>query len=232
MSSEIYDLIYSSKKYDEEAKKIKDIFDKNCISGGNRMLDVACGTGKHMEYLRNDFNIDGIDLSINQVTAARKKFPNNRIEQSNMIDFDMNDNYDIVVCLFSSIGYLLTKDNLDESVRCMTRHLKPGGILLIEPWIRQSQFRPNHISFESAQIPDKLAVARTGITTAEGKITTLNLHHMVTAQEGVSHFVENHKLAMFDDEEFIDSFNKAGLRADVDPVGLTNRRLIIGSKSL
>ena len=41
--------------------------------------------------------------------------------------------YDVVLCLFSSIGYVKTKSNLNRAVKCMANHLTPGGILLIEP---------------------------------------------------------------------------------------------------
>jgi ubiquinone/menaquinone biosynthesis C-methylase UbiE len=232
MSAEVYDLIYSEKRYDEEASKVKDTILTRCKSGGNQMLDVACGTGKHMEFLRDIFNVEGVDLSEEQLAVAKAKFPDARIEQGNMINFDMGKQYDSIICLFSSIGYVKTKENLDLTVNNMSRHLKPGGVILIEPWIRPEVFEPGNISLESNADRKDLKVVRAGISTREGNISILNMHHMIVRPDSVDHFVEKHELAMFTDKEFADAYKEAGLGIEIDPEGLTGRRLMIGTKPL
>src|SRR4051812_18664126 len=98
MTGEIYDLIYSDKDYKAETEKILDIVQANSKSQGKRMLDVACGTGAHLQYLRQSFEVDGVDLSVEQVAAAKVRFPENRIEQGDMLDYEMNAKYDVVIC--------------------------------------------------------------------------------------------------------------------------------------
>jgi SAM-dependent methyltransferase len=231
MTGEIYDLIYSKKDYAGEAAKLRTIISERCESGGNKILEAACGTGTYMQLLGNDYSVDGFDLSAEQVEAAKQRLPDANIVQADMLDFDMGQQYDAVLCLFSSIGYLKTKANLDKAIANMARHTKPGGLVIVEPWLRAEDLIPDHISLESSQ-NDRLSVTRMGKLTKAGSITTLDMHHMVGTSQGIEHFLEVHQLALYTDEEFIDAFQKAGLGIDIDPVGLTNRRLCVGQKPL
>ncbi len=58
-----YDIIYINKNYRTEVAEILEIVTKLKKSKGNSLLDVACGTGKHIEYLQHNFSCTGIDLS-------------------------------------------------------------------------------------------------------------------------------------------------------------------------
>ena len=68
-----YDLIYSWKDYKKEAKKIKKLILKYKKSDGNELLDIACGTGKHLEYLKNTFSCMGVDINEEMINIAKKK---------------------------------------------------------------------------------------------------------------------------------------------------------------
>ena len=100
--AKVYDLIYSGKDYKKEAKEIKDLIKKNKKSKGKNLLEVACGTGKHLEYLKKDFNCTGLDLNEGMVKIARKRLPKSvKLSKGNMINFNLNKEFDIVICLFS-----------------------------------------------------------------------------------------------------------------------------------
>ena len=58
-----YDIIYTNKNYRTEVAEILEIVTNLKRSKGNSLLDVACGTGKHIEYLQHNFSCTGIDLS-------------------------------------------------------------------------------------------------------------------------------------------------------------------------
>src|SRR2546422_7047530 len=51
-----YDEIYHFKNYQKEAGKIDALIQRHKKSSGNRLLDVACGTGNHIEYLKQHFS--------------------------------------------------------------------------------------------------------------------------------------------------------------------------------
>lgn len=231
MSGALYDLIYSSKDYEGQARKLKEIIQARCESGGNSLLEAACGTGTYMKCFQDEYEVDGFDLSSGQVAAAQARLPEARIEVADMVDFDMSRTYDVVACLFSSIGYLVTKDRLDQAIQRMEQHTKSGGLVIVEPWLSAEIFKEGHVSHESAAA-DGTTISRIGISTREGMVTTTSLHHMVGTAQGVDHFVELNTLAMYTDEDFTDAFTKAGLSIEIDPEGLTGRRLCIGKKPL
>lgn len=232
MTGEIYDLIYSKKDYETEANQIAEIIKENCESGGNDLLEAACGTGTYMALLKDRFNVEGFDLSSQQVEGAKSKLPGVRIEVADMTDFNMDKQYDAVVCLFSSIGYVQTPERLDRAIEALGRHIKPGGVLIVEPWLSKEKFIPGHVSIESSE-NDNMAVSRMGVSSVEGNVSVLSMHHMVGTSEGVEHFVEEHRLGMFSDQDFTNAYESAGLDITIDPEGLTGRRgLCIGKKPL
>ena len=53
-TAHLYDAIYSAKDYAGEAQRLKAFIAEYKRSPGNSMLDVACGTGGHIPYLRDD----------------------------------------------------------------------------------------------------------------------------------------------------------------------------------
>ena len=59
-----YDKIYSFKDYAAEAGRLTDVIRSHLHTGGKRLLDVACGTGRHLEYLREQFDVEGLDISV------------------------------------------------------------------------------------------------------------------------------------------------------------------------
>ncbi len=62
-----------------------------------------------------------------------------------MTEFDLATTYDAVTCLFSAIGYVRTVDRMNRAVACMARHVKPGGVLIVEPWITPEDWKPGNI---------------------------------------------------------------------------------------
>src|SRR5216684_6107637 len=133
-TTEFYDAIYSWKDYEKESKLLLEFIARYRKSTGNRMLDIACGTGAHMAFLKDTYAIEGLDLDPNMLAIARGKFPAVKFHQGDMVDFDLATKFDVVTCLFSSIGYVKKVELLHKAIANMVRHLTPGGVLAVEPW--------------------------------------------------------------------------------------------------
>ena len=67
-SLDYYDDYYDFLDY-KEASKILSIIAIENLAGARTLLDVACGTGRHLEFLQHDFLVEGLD--INPVLLAR-----------------------------------------------------------------------------------------------------------------------------------------------------------------
>ena len=126
-SARFYDAVYSFKDYAAEAAKV-DALIKERNPRARTLLDVACGTGMHLEHLRGRYDAEGLDLDPELLAIARERLPGIRLHEADMIEFDLARLFDAVTCLFSSIGYARTVKNLNRAVAAMALHLEPGGV--------------------------------------------------------------------------------------------------------
>ncbi len=226
-----YDDIYSFKDYEAETRRLVTLIGKSLRSDGRRLLDVACGTGRHMEYLRQDFDVEGLDLSRELLDIARRRNPGILFHHGDMVDFDLGLRYDVVVCLFSSIGYVKTPRNLHRAVVCMADHLAPGGVLIIEPWFTPEAWNPGTVHAILIDKPD-LKIARVNTSFVDGRLSYFDLHYLIGTPEGTEHFVERHELGLFETDEMCAALADVGLEVSYDAEGLTGRGLFIGRKEI
>jgi SAM-dependent methyltransferase len=228
-SAQLYDQIYAFKDYRAEAETLADLIRRDLRSGGRRLLDVACGTGLHLQYLKAGFDVEGLDLDGELLEIARHRLPGVPLHQGDMIDFDLGREFDVITCLFSSIGYVRTLDNLYKAIGTMADHLLPGGLLLIEPWFTPAAWKPDTVHSLFIDEPG-LKIARINISQADGRLSYMDFHYLVGTPEGVEHFVERHELGLFEQEEMIDAFQAAGLQVTYDPEGPMGRGLYTGRR--
>jgi hypothetical protein len=113
----------------------------------------------------------------------------------------------------------------------MTRHLHPGGVLIVEPFIKPEDIVPDHVGAALVDRPD-LKVARVNVSRVTGRVIALHFHYLVATRAGVEHFTERHDLAVFTVEEYLAAFRDAGLEATFDPQGLMGRGLFVGCSQI
>ncbi len=229
LTAQYYDKFYNFKDYHAEAAKIRQIVDERLGSGRHSLLDVACGTGKHLEVLRERFDVEGLDLNAELLEVARARLPNVPLHLGDMERFDLGRAFDVVTCLFSSIGYLKTLDRVANACACMARHLNPGGVLLIEPWFTPGEWHPGTVHALVVEEPE-LKLVRVNTSMVDGRISYFDLHYLIGTPQGTGHLVERHELGLFEQSEMRAALESAGLRVSYDPQGLTGRGLWIGEK--
>jgi ubiquinone/menaquinone biosynthesis C-methylase UbiE len=227
----VYDKIYlGMKDYKAEAVKIAAFIQQHKRSSGKRLLDVACGTGLHLEALKEAFEVEGLDVNQPMLEHAAKRLPGVPLHHADMSDFHLERHFDVITCLFSSIGYVRTVENLESAVRCMADHLLPGGVLLIEPWFTPDEWKLHTVHGLLIDEPE-LKVARVNTSLQEGKMSIMDLHHLVGTPEKTEHFVEHHELGLFEQHEMLAAIEKSGLEAIHDVEGIFGRGLYIGRKT-
>jgi len=226
-----YDKIYASqgKDYRKEAEYLQSVLHTRITDRKPTLLDVACGTGNHLLYLRKHFEVEGVDVSLDFVRAARSKLPKVKFYVGDMRTFRLGKEYSVVTCLFSSIGFMETSSKLQTAIRNMARHVKVGGVLVVEPWFSPGQLIDGRVSLASVD-EDKLKMVRMSTTRVEGTISRFDFHYLIGTSEGTEHFVERHRMRLFTKDEMVDAFEKAGLGVEYDEKGPTGRGLYIGKR--
>jgi SAM-dependent methyltransferase len=209
-STDLYDKLYAWKDYAAEADDVVALVKAHRRSEGSRLLDLACGTGGHLLYLRDHFDAEGLDLSEGMLAVARKRLPGLPLHQGDLGDFDLGKRFDAITCLFSSIAYVRTREGLHAALACIEGHLEPGGVLLVEPWFDKDSFFPNTVHMQTVDEPE-LKLCRMNTSIVEGDLSILDLHHLVATPEGTRHFVEHHEMGLFSPEDHAAAFEAAGL---------------------
>jgi ubiquinone/menaquinone biosynthesis C-methylase UbiE len=226
-----YDKIYASqgKDYGKEAQCLMDLVRSHGIGKRAALLDVACGSGGHLLHLQKSFAVEGVDASLDFVKVARTKVPKARFFVGDMRTFATGREYDVVTCLFSSIGYMDTLKNLQAAIRNMARHLKKGGLLLVEPWFSPGQLENGRVSVTVVE-EDKLKLVRMNTLRVEGNRSSFDFHYLVGTSSGTEHFVERHRLGLYTRDEMSEAFQKCGLSVEFDEKGPTGRGLYVGKR--
>ena len=127
-----YRLLYKKRNEKEAHLFIDNILNKINIKTNSKVLDLACGSGRHSKYLeKKGFNVIGIDKSKENIFIA-KKYENEKLK---FINQEMTDNinieFDAVFNFFTSFGYLDHKYNYD-TIENISKNLKPDGLFIID----------------------------------------------------------------------------------------------------
>jgi len=224
-----YDKIYEFKDYAGEANRIDEIVKGELGDTKGPLLDVACGTGRHLELLQSSFDVEGLDLSPELLAVARERLPDVRLYCADMRSFEIPSRFDVITCLFSSIGYMTALDDLERAIRTMVRHLTPEGLLILEPWFTPDQWMPNTVHAMLVDEPE-LKIARVSTSLVDGRTSIFDLHHLIGTPEGTSHVVEHHELGLYTIDEMTAAFEKAAVHVRHDREGLTGRGLYVARK--
>jgi SAM-dependent methyltransferase len=224
-SARFYDALYSFKDYGAAVRELQQVLDRDAPEA-TTLLDVGCGTGRHLELLRERYEAEGLDLNPAMLRVARERSPDVTFHEADMADFSLGRRFDVVTCLFSSIGYVRSPARLRSAVLSMRRHLNPGGVLLIEPWFTPDAYWTGTITANHVDQPD-LKIAWMYTSERDGDISLLDIHYMVGRPSGIELLRERHEIGLFTEEQHLDALREAGLEARHEGEGPFGRGLYV-----
>lgn len=133
-NSPYYHKLYFERDENEAKSFIKRLLAHLNPKPGSRMLDVACGKGRHSRILAEEnFDVTGIDISIDSINSAKR----NETENLHFYLHDMRllfwvNYYDYAFNFFTSFGYFNTQRENDDAMRTIAASLKPSGIVVFD----------------------------------------------------------------------------------------------------
>lgn len=132
--SPYYHILYKHRDYEEAQLFINNLIRYLHITPDQKILDLACGKGRHSIYLNEKgFDVEGLDLSKRNIAFA-SQFENQRLKfhVHDMRDVFRPDSFDYIFNLFTSFGYLDSKEENLAVLESVMASLKSGGRLLID----------------------------------------------------------------------------------------------------
>lgn len=101
---------------------------------GNRLLDVACGTGKSfIPMLERGWEVTASDISAAMVELARAKVGDDAaLSVADMRELPTFGEFEMVWCLDDAVNYLLSEEELERALTGMRRNLAPSGLLMFD----------------------------------------------------------------------------------------------------
>jgi SAM-dependent methyltransferase len=145
--AEYYDIFYQDKPYSQEAALVHKLFQKNSKGECKRLLELACGTGRHaFELEKLGYQIVATDYSEDLLSVAQGKAK----QHKSQVDFRHQDMrelslpegpFDGAYCLFDSIGYVQTNSAIQQVLKGVHEHLRPDGLFICEFWHAAAMLR-------------------------------------------------------------------------------------------
>lgn len=235
-SANWYERLHRDKDYAGESRLITK-YVREHSAGASTLLDVACGTGGHLQHLREEFTCTGVDLEPGLLEIARQRLPEVPFSEADMTDFDLGRRFDVVTCLYSAIAYVQTVERMRAAMRCLAAHLEIGGVLVVEPWIQpdsivdeEDQWVDGSSAVVVLEDPD-MKLVRVRVFRVYGTMSELVMHYVAAKDGEITAGTEHHRVAMFTREELLDAAAAAGVDATWDPEGLTGRGLLVGVRN-
>jgi SAM-dependent methyltransferase len=161
------------------------------------------------------------------LAIAGQRCPGVELHLGNLQDFSLGRQFDAITCLFGSVAYATTPPALDGAIANMVRHLRPGGVLVVEPWLTPERFVSDRVVFDRVDDTD-IKVARMYVTRRDGHVSVYVMDYLVATSHGVTHFVEEERLGLFTWQEYLAAFHAAGLSMVDNPPDLFGYGLLVG----
>ncbi|MDP9104338.1 MAG: class I SAM-dependent methyltransferase [Candidatus Eremiobacteraeota bacterium] len=139
----LYDSVLTPASSEAQVATIMSTFD---LRPPARVLDAACGQGRHaIAFARRGFTVVGVDFSsrLLQVADERARAAGHgvRFVQADMRELEFEEEFDLVVNLYTAFGFFEDESDHERAVRAFVRALRPGGRLVLETINRDGQLR-------------------------------------------------------------------------------------------
>jgi SAM-dependent methyltransferase len=132
--SPYYHLLYRDRNQEEAQAFIDALLEHLRPKPDARLLDLACGKGRHAVYLsQHGYDVTGVDLSPESIAYAQE-YAHERLHfhVHDMRDPLRSGPFDLIFNLFTSFGYFAQQTENVVALRSAAAALRPGGKMVID----------------------------------------------------------------------------------------------------
>lgn len=129
-----YHILYKNHDYQEAESFISKLVQRLELPRGAKIIDLACGKGRHSVYLNNlGFDVLGLDLSKKSIEFD-KQFEDSDLhfKVHDMRDPIDSDKVDAVFNLFTSFGYFDNEEDDKKVFKSVSEVLPENGVFVLD----------------------------------------------------------------------------------------------------
>lgn len=132
--SPYYPVLYKHRDDKEAEAFMRKLIAHLNISSGSSVLDIPCGNGRHAVFLHSlGLEVTGIDLSIEHIKRAKERAPSGlHFIQADMRAAHTKGPFQLILNLFTSLGYFETKEEDEATLSRLAEALAPNGFLVLD----------------------------------------------------------------------------------------------------
>ena len=210
-NTEEYLDVYKHRNEDDAKGLIDLILSKVNIPSGSKVLDMACGAGRHsILFAQHGYKVTAVDLSEKLIKVAKQTAAETNVKvdfiESDLRQFAISEKFELVVNLFTSFGYF-EKDNENfKIIKTAFDHLKENGYFILDFF--NQRYVETHLKNKSVEIIPG------GLITQERKIENSRVKKFITINkyEIEQKFFES--VRMFKPEELISAVVSTGFKVN------------------
>jgi SAM-dependent methyltransferase len=198
--SAYYDLLYKDKDYKEEVDYINEIINRYTKRDCKKILDIGCGTGKHLKYFKDSgFDVSGVDLSENMIAKARILLSqNDNLYCCRATEFSLDEKFDVIVSLFHVMSYQTENRDLEMVFENAYNHLEDGGLFIFDFWYGPAVLTDPPVVKIKRLEDDNIKVTRITEPVMNPNTNTIDVNFEVLIEDKVLHTTdvinEKHKM--------------------------------------
>ena len=184
----LYDLCHQWLDHRAVLAPVVDALHRHGLADDGRVLEACCGTGLWLAALPPGLRRLGFDLDAPSLAVARARLPDATLFTADLRDWRLpatvSSPVDAIIAIFGALAYL---DDLalPAGIHCLAAALRPGGLLVAEPWVSEQEAQVGVPALLTVDTPHiKLSRHVLPVRTREaagGAQVHLSFHHLLTA---------------------------------------------------
>lgn len=210
--AEYYDELMASVPYRQWVDYVERILSR-WYARPHQVLDLCCGTGAvGWELAQRGYEVVGADLSEAMVRGCYRREPPLRAAVMDAVNLALpGEAFDLVVCLYDSLNYIVEPAALQAAFAEMRRVLRPGGLAVFDMNTAHA-LRIGLFTQSNAGSAERLQYQWRSIWDEARRLCRVDMDYVWLGERGPVSFHETHYERAYEIDEVRGMLSRVGLK--------------------